>query len=385
MNFYVCTLFPEWIRQAAATSILGRASAKGYIQVNTLNIRDYSTNKHNRVDDYPYGGGAGMVMEAEPVYQAVQEARRRGAGNARVVYLTPQGHTLDQILVEELALEENLILLCGHYEGIDERVLEETVTDYVSIGDYVLTGGELGAMVLIDAVSRFVPGVLGNEDSAQYESMQDHLLEHPQYTRPEVWRGKTVPSVLLSGAHTPIVQWQKEQALQRTAERRPDLLRRRRKLTAVYCGLQAEEQALALAAHLTRYEETLNLGRKKLRKKHYVFSEEDLLLLYISADWEEELGSILLTESQTCLPQEERSDLSAAAICWHHLLRQVRGKNTAVILLQQEACLDPEETEGLRRQLEKAGCHVLLQEVLPAVRTEKEEKRLGLRMRRSLE
>ena len=226
MNYYVLTLFPEMILQAADTSILGRAIRSGRISVNTINIRDFSVNKHNRVDDYPYGGGAGMVMEAEPVCRAIQEAEARIGGSSRVVYLTPQGRVLNQTIVEELAGEKDLILLCGHYEGIDERVLEEKVTDYISIGDYVLTGGELGALVLIDAVSRFVPGVLSNEESSQFESLQDNLLEYPHYTRPEVWRGRQVPQVLLSGDHNKIQEWRLEQSLARTRERRPDLMSR---------------------------------------------------------------------------------------------------------------------------------------------------------------
>ena len=204
MNYYILTLFPEMIQQAAAASILGRAAKNGYIAVEAVNIRDFSTNKHMRVDDYPYGGGAGMVMEAEPVYRAVCSVKEKIGRPARVVYLTPQGQVLNQPMVEEFAREENLVLLCGHYEGIDERVLEEVVTDCVSIGDYVLTGGELGAMVMVDAISRFVPGVLSNEESSQFESLQDNLLEYPHYTRPEVWHEKQVPSVLLSGDHRKI-------------------------------------------------------------------------------------------------------------------------------------------------------------------------------------
>lgn len=179
MDFYVLTLFPDMIRQALEVSILGRASRKGLIRVQTVNIRDFSEDRHMRVDDYPYGGGAGMVMEAEPVCRAIESVELRSQKRRRVIYLTPQGRVLNQTIVEELAKEEELVLLCGHYEGIDERVLEEKVTDYISIGDYVLTGGELGALVLIDAVSRFVPGVLSNEESAQFESLQDNLLEYP--------------------------------------------------------------------------------------------------------------------------------------------------------------------------------------------------------------
>ena len=211
------------IQQGLGTSITGRALEKGTISLEAVNIRDYAENKHHKVDDYPYGGGAGMVMQAAPVYGAYEAVKENMASPPRVVYLTPQGQVFHQKMAEELAREENLVFLCGHYEGIDERVLEEIVTDYVSIGDYVLTGGELPAMVMIDAISRMVPGVLSNEESARTESFSDNLLEHPQYSRPEVWRGKNVPQVLLSGHHANIERWRREQSLLRTAVRRPDL------------------------------------------------------------------------------------------------------------------------------------------------------------------
>ena len=212
------------IQQGLGTSITGRALEKGTISLEAVNIRDYAENKHHKVDDYPYGGGAGMVMQAAPVYGAYEAVKENMASPPRVVYLTPQGQVFHQKMAEELAREENLVFLCGHYEGIDERVLEEIVTDYVSIGDYVLTGGELPAMVMIDAISRMVPGVLSNEESARTESFSDNLLEHPQYSRPEVWMGKNVPQVLLSGHHANIERWRREQSLLRTAVRRPDLL-----------------------------------------------------------------------------------------------------------------------------------------------------------------
>ena len=212
------------IQQGLGTSITGRALEKGTISLEAVNIRDYAENKHHKVDDYPYGGGAGMVMQAAPVYGAYEAVKENMASPPRVVYLTPQGQVFHQKMAEELAREENLVFLCGHYEGIDECVLEEIVTDYVSIGDYVLTGGELPAMVMIDAISRMVPGVLSNEESARTESFSDNLLEHPQYSRPEVWRGKNVPQVLLSGHHANIERWRREQSLLRTAVRRPDLL-----------------------------------------------------------------------------------------------------------------------------------------------------------------
>lgn len=225
MNYHVLTLFPEMIESGMNTSIIGRAIEKGLISLEAVNIRDYAEEKRKgRVDDYPYGGGAGMVMQPEPVYAAYQALCERIGKRPRVIYLTPQGQVFRQSLAQELAGEENLVFLCGHYEGIDERVLEEIVTDYVSVGDYVLTGGELPAMVMMDAISRMVPGVLNNEESAQFESFQDHLLEYPQYSRPEEWRGKKVPAVLLSGHHGNVDQWRREQSLKRTLERRPDLL-----------------------------------------------------------------------------------------------------------------------------------------------------------------
>jgi tRNA (guanine37-N1)-methyltransferase len=224
MKFHVLTLFPEMILQGLNTSITGRAIDSGCISLEAVNIRDFAENKHNRVDDYPYGGGAGMVMQAGPVYGAYASVTKDMDKKPRVIYLTPQGRVFDQKMAEELAREEDLIFLCGHYEGIDERVLEEIVTDPVSIGDYVLTGGELPAMVMIDAVSRLVPGVLSNEESAQFESFQDNLLEYPQYTRPAVWREKEVPPVLLSGHHQNVEKWRREQSVIRTAQRRPDLL-----------------------------------------------------------------------------------------------------------------------------------------------------------------
>ena len=259
MNFHILTLFPEMIEQGLNTSITGRAISNGLLSIEAVNISDYAFNKHQSVDDYPYGGGAGMLMQAEPVYLAYEAVRKKIAERKpaeaeteteepaeaeqleekpvtgseeepvkekklRVVYLSPQGDVFSQGMAEELAKEEDLVLLCGHYEGIDERVLEEIVTDYVSIGDYVLTGGELPAMVMVDAISRLVPGVLHNNVSAEFESFQDNLLEYPQYSRPEEWHGKKVPPVLMSGHHANIEKWRREQSILRTYERRPDLL-----------------------------------------------------------------------------------------------------------------------------------------------------------------
>lgn len=225
MNFHVLTLFPEMIRNGMNTSITGRAINAGILSVEAINIRDYAFNKHQKVDDYPYGGGAGMLMQAEPVYLSYEAIKEKIGYRPRVVYLTPQGKVFHQEMAKELAKERDLVFLCGHYEGIDERVLDEIVTDYVSIGDYVLTGGELPAMVMIDTISRLVPGVLHNDVSAEFESFQDNLLEYPQYSRPEEWRGKKVPPILLSGHHANIEKWRREQSILRTMERRPDLLK----------------------------------------------------------------------------------------------------------------------------------------------------------------
>lgn len=242
MNFYVMTLFPEMIINGLNTSITGRAIEKGLIKLEAVNIRDYTHDKHNHVDDYPYGGGAGMVMQAQPVYDCYTDIIKKisertsqgiaGEGNGtgeyisvkpRVIFLTPAGKTFNQQMARELASEENLVFLCGHYEGIDQRVLDMTVTDNVSIGDYVLTGGELPAMVMIDAISRHVRGVLNNDISAETESFTDNLLEYPQYTRPEEFMGVKVPKVLLSGHHANIERWRRNQSLIRTYETRPDM------------------------------------------------------------------------------------------------------------------------------------------------------------------
>lgn len=259
MFFHVLTLFPDMIMDGLNTSILGKAMERGCIRAETVNIRDYTLDKHLKVDDYTYGGGAGMLMQAQPVYDCTMavldsiEKRVAGettddmeneirdeimdfCGNAtdvkktRVIYVTPQGRVFNQETAQELAKEKDLIFLCGHYEGIDERVLEEVVTDYISIGDYVLTGGELPAMVMIDAIARLVPGVLNNDESAQTESFGNGLLEYPQYSRPRIWHDKEVPPVLLSGDHKKVEEWRLEQSLIRTKERRPDLYEKWREL-----------------------------------------------------------------------------------------------------------------------------------------------------------
>lgn len=225
MNFHVLTLFPDMVMNGLHTSIIGRAAENGLISIEAIDIREYSTEKHRHVDDYPYGGGAGMVMQPMPICDAYDDLCGKIGKKPRVIYLTPQGAVFTQKIAEELAREEDLVFLCGHYEGVDERALELIATDYLSIGDYVLTGGELPAMVMIDCISRLVPGVLNNDVSAEFESFHDNLLEYPQYTRPEEYKGLRVPEVLLSGHHKNIDTWRREQSIKRTYERRPDLLK----------------------------------------------------------------------------------------------------------------------------------------------------------------
>ncbi len=223
MKYYILTLFPEMIEDALNTSILGRAKNAGAISFEAVNIRDYTLSKHKKVDDYPYGGGAGMVMQAQPIYDAYQAICEKAGHKVHCIYLTPQGQLFNQQSAKELALKEDICLLCGHYEGIDERVLEEIVDEYYSIGDYVLTGGELPSLVMIDAISRMVPGVLTNSESGEDESLENNLLEYPQYSRPETWNGRQVPPILLSGDHAKVDAWRKEQSILRTQQRRPDL------------------------------------------------------------------------------------------------------------------------------------------------------------------
>ena len=252
MQFHVMTLFPEMIAQGLANSITGRALREKLISLNCVNIRDYSDNRHGKVDDYSYGGGAGMLIQAEPVYQCYQNLLSQipDGHKKRVIYVTPQGRPFCQEIAEELVKNDDLIFLCGHYEGVDERVLEEIVTDYISIGDYVLTGGELPAMVMIDTIARLVDGVLGNDASAEIESFHGKLLEYPQFTRPEVWHDKAVPSVLLSGDAARIKSWRIKESIQRTRERREDLYRD-------YCRLVQLEEILL--RHKREYADLLNL------------------------------------------------------------------------------------------------------------------------------
>ncbi len=222
MKFDILTLFPEMFDSILGSSILSRAQEKDLVDINTINIRDYTYDKHNQADDYPYGGGPGMVLKPEPIFRAVDDLGLKA--ETPLIFLTPQGKTFNHKLAKELASEEHLVLLCGHYEGVDQRVRDELVTYEISIGDYVLTGGELPAMVLIDSVTRLVPSVLGSEESAIYDSFYQGILDYPQYTRPQDYQGLEVPGVLLSGNHKKIARWRRKEALKRTLLRRSDLL-----------------------------------------------------------------------------------------------------------------------------------------------------------------
>ncbi|TYQ18231.1 UNVERIFIED_CONTAM: tRNA (guanine37-N1)-methyltransferase [Acetivibrio alkalicellulosi] len=225
MKFDILTLFPKIFDDVLSESIIGRAQKNNLIEINPIDIRKFSDNKHKKVDDYPYGGGGGMVMTPQPIFDAYLSITRNLSYKPKLIYLSPQGKVLDQKKVRELSKENHLVLLCGHYEGIDERVIEEIVDEEISIGDYVLTGGELPAMVLIDSISRLVPGVLSSEEAYKSESHYDGLLEYPQYTRPYEFCGKKVPDILLSGHHANIQEWKRQQSLKRTMEKRPDLLK----------------------------------------------------------------------------------------------------------------------------------------------------------------
>lgn len=224
MRIDVLTLFPEMFGGVFGSSILGKARDKGIVQLSTVNFRDFAGNKHNTVDDTPYGGGGGMVLKAEPIFGAVEHVRAEASSRPRVILMCPQGAVFTQRIAAELSRESHLILICGHYEGYDERIREFLATDELSIGDYVLTGGEIPAMAVIDAVVRLLPGVLGNEQSAATDSFSDGLLEYPHYTRPAVFRDWAVPDTLLSGHHAEIVKWRRQQSLERTLVRRPELL-----------------------------------------------------------------------------------------------------------------------------------------------------------------
>ena len=332
MNFHVLTLFPEMVMGGLNTSITGRAIESGHISIEAVNIRDFSTNKHKKVDDYPYGGGAGMLMQAQPVFDAYKSVEDRiPAGNKkRVIYVTPQGYPFTQRMAEDFAKSDDLIFLCGHYEGIDERVLEEVVTDYVSIGDYVLTGGELAAMVMIDAISRLVPGVLHNEVSAETESFHGELLEHPQYSRPEVWHEKKVPEVLLSGNQKKIDAWRIEESIKRTKARRPDLYEK-------YMALQ-ECKAVLLKQKLLHMDmiELINRGRAVLVAKEeekILLKDKDTDIFYYAGDTEEflqklpesvqnSIETLVLHEKDLASTVKEAFDLREVQECYHAVYTQ---------------------------------------------------------------
>ncbi|MCM3356954.1 MULTISPECIES: tRNA (guanosine(37)-N1)-methyltransferase TrmD [unclassified Psychrobacillus] len=224
MKIHILSLFPEMFTGVFNSSILKKAQDKNEVSIDVVNFRDYSGNKHHQVDDYPYGGGAGMVLKPEPIFNAIEALPPSSSGNRRIILLCPQGERFNQQKAEELAKEEELVFICGHYEGYDERIREHLVTDEISIGDFVLTGGELAAMTVVDSVVRLLPNVLGKAASHEQDSFSTGLLEHPHYTRPVEYRGYKVPDVLLSGNHAAIDQWRREQSLKRTFERRKDLL-----------------------------------------------------------------------------------------------------------------------------------------------------------------
>ena len=334
MRVDIVTLFPEMCQQVLDASIIGRAAKKGFIETHCHQIRDYTLNKQKQTDDYPYGGGCGMVLYAQPIADCLravqQEVASQGRPAPHIVFLTAGGQRYTEEHAKRLAQYDNLTLVCGHYEGIDDRVLQEVVTDYISIGDYVLTGGELGAMVLVDAVSRFVPGVLSNEESSQFESLQDNLLEYPHYTRPETWHEKKVPEVLLSGDHKKIEAWRHEASLVRTAERRPDLLENAFQISCA-CNEKEESSAWAhdLLAGMTRYGVSLDLGRKKIRKQKNLFDDHDLLILQLPGTLEEGMKA--------------KSEY----------IRSFAGKETPLVFLCPAGF--SEEEEKLEEQLEKNG------------------------------
>ena len=226
MKINIMTLFPEACEAVLSESIIGRAREKGYIEVNCINIRDFTEDKHNRVDDAPYGGGMGMLMQTQPVCDCYKSICDKKGGKSHLIYLSPCGQVLTQEKVKELAEMDEITLLCGHYEGIDQRIIDSIVDEQISIGDYVLTGGELPAMVLTDAVARMIPGVLPNDEAKELESHYDGLLEYPQYTRPYEWNGEKVPDILISGHHENIDKWRREQSLLMTAKFRPDMLKK---------------------------------------------------------------------------------------------------------------------------------------------------------------
>ena len=366
MNFHILTLFPEMVMNGLNTSITGRAIEAGQISIEAINIRDFSTNKHKKVDDYPYGGGAGMLMQAQPVFDAYESVSKQipEGRKKRVIYVTPQGYPFTQKMAEDFAKSDELIFLCGHYEGIDERVLEEVVTDYVSIGDYVLTGGELAAMVMIDAISRLVPGVLHNEVSAETESFHGELLEHPQYSRPEEWHGKKVPEVLLSGNQKNIDAWRIEASVERTKERRPDLYEK-------YMALQ-DCKAFLMKQKLLHIDmiELINRGRAILvarEEEKILLRDKDKDIFYYTGDSVEFLQSlpesVRLSMKKVVLHQRElASEVSAwlnlkeVMVCYQTVYTQ-RERLSVSGLYRADG--QPTETGLVIRPLTMEQCEVV--------------------------
>lgn len=343
MKFTILTLFPDMVMAGLNDSIIKRGMDSGLLEVGAVNIRDFSADKHKRVDDYTYGGGAGMLMQAEPVYQAISSVTSESQKKTRVVYVTPQGRPFCQKMAEEFAKEEQLVLLCGHYEGIDERVLEECVTDYVSIGDYVLTGGELASMVIVDAVARLVPGVLHNETSAETESFHGELLEYPQYSRPEEWHGKRVPEVLLSGNSKKIREWRLTEAEKRTKERRPDLYEK-------YQLLQLAKKRLSVRKiHHMDMIEAINRGRATL-----IYMDETECLLM-----ENQSGTYFHTTYEATNQETYRP----------HFLDELGSESLDKIILlmeHNEGCVSEiEKALGLRMEYKNHTCALTRREKLP--------------------
>ncbi len=338
MRFHILTLFPDMVQSGLSYSITGRAIAKGAISVETVNIRDFSEDsRHRHVDDAPYGGGAGMVMQAGPVCGAYESVCARLERRPRLIYLSPQGRVFDQAYAGELAQEEELVFLCGHYEGIDERALELTGAELVSIGDYVLTGGELPAMVMIDCISRLVPGVLGKLASAEEESFCDGLLEYPQYTRPEVYQGRPVPEVLLTGHHKNIEEWRRRQSIQRTLRARPDLLAQAR--------LTLKER---------EYLEELQRENQSMQERSQLEELERLVEAYAAAK-----GRRLLAESGSSPGEPEAKGKTAEALPAAHVYSEAREKRRAQArnkkLLAAKTCTVEELKTYYRIQAQMEG------------------------------
>ena len=360
MRFHVLTLFPEMMEHGLHQSILGRAAEKGQLSFHLVNIRDYTQEKHGKVDDYPYGGGAGMLMQAQPVYDAYRAVvagteRNPSDPKLRTIYVTPQGKTFTQEMARELAQEEELVFLCGHYEGIDERVLEEIVTDYVSIGDYVLTGGELPAMVMIDAIARMVPGVLHNEESAETESFHRHLLEYPQYSRPEVWHEKKVPEVLLSGNHKQIEAWRLEHSVERTRIRRPELYAQYQNEQRIIRALAKQKRkwihmmemlARGRAKILCQQDENLLMGveNRPIYALHATSWEAAARL--ITCDTERKFsGGIVAGRQMACSATEKTQEQLWLAVCGEELLEPlVQQYGLEVYRSCYQACYTRKET-----------------------------------------